>query len=164
MEVNCFRYMWLFLRERFWRGLNKSCGTSLAQGPWLRRRRESRGAGAPRRSETGEVLLRGVGTVRYSLILGDDSACQVPICAVSAWWFDNPRQKVVPRRFLGAPPISLRRVRLRRRRRLQGSGVQGCVCFEDVGFEQKVHRPSATAGVGTSHLKLVWAMGLEQLK
>ena len=35
-------------------------------------------------SEKGEVLLRGVGTLRYVLILSDNSACQVPICAVAA--------------------------------------------------------------------------------
>ena len=35
-------------------------------------------------SEKGEVLLRGVGTLRYSLILSESSACQVPICAVAA--------------------------------------------------------------------------------
>ena len=35
-------------------------------------------------SEKGEVLLRGVGTLRYLLILGENSACQVPICAVAA--------------------------------------------------------------------------------
>ena len=32
----------------------------------------------------GEVLLRGVGTLRYSLILSENSACQVPVCAVVA--------------------------------------------------------------------------------
>ena len=47
--------------------------------------------------EKGEVLLRGVGTLGYLLILSEDSACQVPICAVAAWWFDNPHQKVIPR-------------------------------------------------------------------
>ena len=36
------------------------------------------------RSEKGEVLPRGVGTLRYSLILSETSACQVPICAVAA--------------------------------------------------------------------------------
>ena len=42
------------------------------------------------RSEKGEVLLkRG----RHSTILFP-TRC---ICAVAAWWFDNPRQKVVPR-------------------------------------------------------------------
>ena len=35
-------------------------------------------------SEKGEVLLRGVGTLRYVLILSENSACQVPICAVAA--------------------------------------------------------------------------------
>ena len=35
-------------------------------------------------SEKGEMLLRGVGTLRYLLILSDNSACQVPICAVAA--------------------------------------------------------------------------------
>ena len=30
----------------------------------------------------GEVLLRGVGTLRYFLILSENSACQVPICAL----------------------------------------------------------------------------------
>ena len=29
-------------------------------------------------SEKGEVLLRGVGTLRYVLILGENSACPVP--------------------------------------------------------------------------------------
>ena len=47
-------------------------------------------------SEKREVLLRGVGTLRYCLILSEISACQVPICAVAAWWFNNPHQKVVP--------------------------------------------------------------------
>ena len=37
-----------------------------------------------RMAEKGEVLQRGVGTLRYSLFLGEDSACQVPICAVAA--------------------------------------------------------------------------------
>ena len=40
--------------------------------------------GDPRGSENGEVLLRGVGTLRYVLILSENSACQVPICAVAA--------------------------------------------------------------------------------
>ena len=35
-------------------------------------------------SEKGEVLLRGVGTLRHLLILTENSACQVPICAVAA--------------------------------------------------------------------------------
>ena len=35
-------------------------------------------------SERGEVLLRGVGTLRECLILGENSACRVPICAVAA--------------------------------------------------------------------------------
>ena len=35
-------------------------------------------------SEKGEVLLRGVGTLRYLLVLSNNSACQVPICAVAA--------------------------------------------------------------------------------
>ena len=48
-------------------------------------------------SEKWEVLLRGVGTLRYVLILGEDSACQVPICAVAASWFDNPHNQWVPR-------------------------------------------------------------------
>ena len=47
-----------------------------------------------RTSEKGEVLLRGVGTLRYVLILGEISACQVHICAVAACWFDNPHQAV----------------------------------------------------------------------
>ena len=51
-------------------------------------------------SEKGEVLLRGVGTLRYLLILSKNSPCQVPICAVAAWWFDNPHQKVVPRSWI----------------------------------------------------------------
>ena len=34
--------------------------------------------------EEGVVLLRGVGTLRYLLILGEDSAWRVPICAVAA--------------------------------------------------------------------------------
>ena len=33
---------------------------------------------------TGKVLLRGVGTLRYCLILSENPACQVPICAVAA--------------------------------------------------------------------------------
>ena len=36
--------------------------------------------GGAQGSEKGEVLLRGVGTLRYLLILGENSACQVPIC------------------------------------------------------------------------------------
>ena len=35
-------------------------------------------------SRKGEVLLRGVGTLRHLLILSENSACQVPICAVAA--------------------------------------------------------------------------------
>ena len=34
--------------------------------------------------EKGEVLLRGVGTLRYLLILSENSACQAPICAGAA--------------------------------------------------------------------------------
>ena len=37
-----------------------------------------------RDSERGEVLPRGVGTLRHFLILSDNSACQGPICAVAA--------------------------------------------------------------------------------
>ena len=48
-------------------------------------------------SEKGEVLLRGVGTLCSFLILSENSACQVPICAVAAWLYDNPHQQVVPR-------------------------------------------------------------------
>ena len=33
--------------------------------------------------EKGEVLLRGICTLRYLLILSENSACQVPICAVA---------------------------------------------------------------------------------
>ena len=47
--------------------------------------------------EKGEVLPRGVGTLWYFWILGENSACRVPICAAAARWADNPRQKVVPR-------------------------------------------------------------------
>ena len=47
--------------------------------------------------EKGEVLLRGVGTLRYLLIRSESSACQIPICAVAARWFYNPHQKVDPR-------------------------------------------------------------------
>ena len=42
----------------------------------------------------GRLAVRGVGTLRYLLILSENSACRVPICAAAA-------------RFLGAPPISL---------------------------------------------------------
>ena len=43
------------------------------------------------------------------LILSENSACQVPICAVAAWWFDTPHQKVVPRsRIPRRPPIFLK--------------------------------------------------------
>ena len=63
----------------------------------LRGCRPAPSAPPPRLSEKGEVLLRGVGTLRLLLILGENSACQVPICAVAAWWFDNPHRKVVPR-------------------------------------------------------------------
>ena len=38
----------------------------------------------PALSEKGEVLLRRVGTLRYVLILSENSACQVPIYAVAA--------------------------------------------------------------------------------
>ena len=48
-------------------------------------------------SEKEEALLSGVGTLRYLLILSESSACQVPICAVAAWWFYYPHQKVAPR-------------------------------------------------------------------
>ena len=48
-------------------------------------------------SEKGEVLLRWVGTVQYVLVLSENSACQVPICALAAWWFKDPLNKVVPR-------------------------------------------------------------------
>ena len=63
------------------------------------------------RSEKGEVLLRGVGTLRYLSILSESCAFQAPICAVAACWFDNPHQKVAlpGAGFLGAPPISLKR-------------------------------------------------------
>ena len=40
---------------------------------------------------------KGVGTLRYLLILGENSACQVPICAAAARWLDSPRPKVVHR-------------------------------------------------------------------
>ena len=53
--------------------------------------------GWSRLSEKGEVLLRGIGTLRYLLILRVNSACQVPICAVAARWFDNEHQQLVPR-------------------------------------------------------------------
>ena len=33
----------------------------------------------------GEVLLGGVSTLRYLSILGESSACRVPIRAVAAW-------------------------------------------------------------------------------
>ena len=55
------------------------------------------GVGEEQGNEKEEVLLRGVGTLRYMFILSENSACQVPIRAVAAWWFDAPRQKVVPR-------------------------------------------------------------------
>ena len=56
------------------------------------RRRRPANCGPPKRgrSEKGEVLLRGgsvlrgVGTLRYLLILSENSACQVPFCAVAA--------------------------------------------------------------------------------
>ena len=35
-------------------------------------------------SEKGEVLLRGVGALRYVVILCENSACEVRICAVAA--------------------------------------------------------------------------------
>ena len=35
-------------------------------------------------SEKGEVLLRGVGTLRYVLIFTENYACRVSICAVAA--------------------------------------------------------------------------------
>ena len=39
---------------------------------------------AVRRSEKGKVLLRGIGTPRFFFVLSENSACQVPICAVAA--------------------------------------------------------------------------------
>ena len=45
---------------------------------------KSRSAPKPFQQQRGEVLLRGVGAPRYLLILGESSACQVPICAVAA--------------------------------------------------------------------------------
>ena len=45
----------------------------------------------------GKCSQGGFGTLRYCLNLGESSACQVPICAVAARWFDNPHQQVVPR-------------------------------------------------------------------
>ena len=59
-------------------------------------------------SEKGEVLPRGFGSLRYLLILSESSARQAPICAVAAWWFDNPHQKwFLGAGFLGAPPNAL---------------------------------------------------------
>ena len=61
-------------------------------------------------SEKGEVLLRGVGALRYVWILGESSACQVPISVRrqpdgltvhTKKWFLGAG-------FLGALPISLR--------------------------------------------------------
>ena len=43
--------------------------------------------------EKGEVFLRGVGTLRCCV----STKC---IFAVAAWWFDDPNQKVVPRRWI----------------------------------------------------------------
>ena len=52
--------------------------------PVLHRRLQVRPPPEISRSEKGEVLLRNVGTLRYVLILRDNSACQVPIRAVAA--------------------------------------------------------------------------------
>ena len=67
------------------------------------------GRARPLASEKGEVLLGGVGTLWYLSILSESSACQVPIRAMAAWWFDNLHPKVVflGAGFLGALPISL---------------------------------------------------------
>ena len=59
-------------------------------------------------SEKGEVLLRGVGTLRYVLILSDNSACQVPICAVAAVGLTiHTNKSFLGAGFLGALPTSL---------------------------------------------------------
>ena len=47
-----------------------------AEVPGAGRRRPRSQRGPP---EKGEVLLRGVGTLRYLFILSDNSACQVPM-------------------------------------------------------------------------------------
>ena len=61
-------------------------------------------------SEKGEVILRRVGTLRYVSILSENSACQVPICAVAADGFTIHANKwFLGAGFLGAPPISLSR-------------------------------------------------------
>ena len=64
-------------------------------------------------SEKGEVLLRGVvGTLRYLLILSENSACRVPICAVAADDLTIHTKKwFLGAGFLGALPISLKWVR-----------------------------------------------------
>ena len=38
----------------------------------------------PSRSERGEVLLRGIGTLRYCLVLIETLLVKMPICAVAA--------------------------------------------------------------------------------
>ena len=66
-------------------------------------------------SEKGEVLLRGVGTLRYSF----STRC---ICAAAAWRFDNPHQKVVPR---SQTPRSTSRFSYPTVGRASGRGVVG---------------------------------------
>ena len=60
----------------------------VSEGSTFEARRPRPDAGEPPsgaiESEKGEVLLRGVGTLRYFSILSENSACQVPICAVAA--------------------------------------------------------------------------------
>ena len=54
------------------------------------------------------MLLRGVGTLRYVLILSDNYVCQVPICAVAADGLTIHAEKwFLGAGFLGAPPNSL---------------------------------------------------------
>ena len=56
------------------------------------------------RSDLSDSLVRERGSApkggRHSTTCVNpqwNAACQVSICAVAAWWFDNPHQKVVPR-------------------------------------------------------------------
>ena len=65
MYIYIYIYMYMNKSRERQREKNLQAGSA----PWLR--------------EKGEVLLRGVGTLRYVLILGENSACRVPTCAVA---------------------------------------------------------------------------------
>ena len=68
----------------------------LGQGLALGRRRGRCSYRASALSENS-VKISDLFVLRHVSILCEDSACQVPIRAAAARWFDNPHQKVVPR-------------------------------------------------------------------